>query len=570
MGSKRRAIILFPFMVIATNPLLTSLAQRTPSRAKPVVVFEEVSPKVSGITWVHNNAHSPERYLPETVGAGCAFLDYDNDGWMDIYLVNSGASDFYTPPVPLKNALYRNNRNGTFTDVTEKAGVAGGGFGMGVAAGDYNGDGWQDIYVTGYGGNILYRSNGNGTFTDVTEQAGVAASGWSTSAVWFDYDNDGKLDLFVCSFVFYNKSQYTLCPADENGRRSYCVPRFFKPAPSHLFHNNGNGTFSDASKESGIADYAGKSFGAVATDINNDGWMDLFVANDTMANALFINKGDGRFQDMGLAAGVAYGESGEARSGMGVDVADYDGDGWQDLFVANIDYEFFSLYQNQKDLTFADKPGEIAPATQLLSGWGLKFLDYDNDGDPDLFLVNGHPDDMVERKVSQVKYREPMLVFENTGKAFKNVSAQSGAIFAKQFSGRGMAVGDFDNDGDLDVLTSNNGEAPVLIRNEGGNRNSWLGLQLVGTKSNPAAVGASITWVAGGVKRSRQKTGGGSYLSSHDPREVLGLGNASKVDSVEIRWPSGKVNRLTNLPAKSYVKVFEGEGVARSNATALK
>src|SRR6185503_1548415 len=270
MGSKRRAIILFPFMVIATNPLLTSLAQRTPSRAKPVVVFEEVSPKVSGITWVHNNAHSPERYLPETVGAGCAFLDYDNDGWMDIYLVNSGASDFYTPPVPLKNALYRNNRNGTFTDVTEKAGVAGGGFGMGVAAGDYNGDGWQDIYVTGYGGNILYRSNGNGTFTDVTEQAGVAASGWSTSAVWFDYDNDGKLDLFVCSFVFYNKSQYTLCPADENGRRSYCVPRFFKPAPSHLFHNNGNGKFSDASKESGIADYAGKSFGAVATDINND------------------------------------------------------------------------------------------------------------------------------------------------------------------------------------------------------------------------------------------------------------------------------------------------------------
>jgi hypothetical protein len=537
---------------------------------KAVVTFAEVPAKASGITWVHTNAHSPERYLPETVGAGCAFFDYDNDGWMDIYLVNSGAADFYAPTTPLKNALYRNNHDGTFTEVTDKAGVAGGNFGMGVAAADYDGDGWQDLYLTSYGRNMLYRNNGNGTFSDATVKAGVAVSGWSTCAVWFDYDNDGKLDLFVSSFVQYDKLQSALCPPDSAGRRNYCVPRFFKPSPSHLFHNNGNGTFTDASKSSGIAAAPGKSFGVVATDVNNDGLMDLFVANDTMPNFLFINKGDGRFDEVGLAAGIAYGEAGGPRSGMGVDAADYDGDGWQDLFVANIDFEFFSLYHNQKDLTFSDEPGEIAPATQLLSGWGLKFFDTDNDGDLDLFLVNGHPEDTVEMRSARVTYKEPLLIFENTGRAFKNVSGESGDVFAKNFSGRGMAVGDVDNDGDLDVLVANNGDAPLLLRNEGGNRNNWLGLQLIATKSNPMAVGALITWQAGGVKRSRVKTSGGSYLASHDPREVLGLGSAMKIDSLEIRWPSGKVDKLTKLPLNAYIRVIEGEGVAKSGTMTAK
>ena len=259
------------------------------------------------------------------------------------------------------------------------------------------------------------------------------------------------------------------------------------------------------SRESGIAGSPGKSFGAVATDVNNDGLMDLFVANDTMPNFLFLNKGSGKFEEIGLSAGVAYGEAGRPRSGMGVDAADYDGDGWQDLFVANIDQEFFSLYHNEKELIFTDQPGEIAPATQLLSGWGLKFFDYDNDGDPDLFLVNGHPDDMIESRVPRVKHKEPLLMFENTGRAFKDVSAKSGAVFSKMFSGRGMALGDFDNDGDADVLTSNNGEPPLLLRNQGGNRNNWIGLQLVATKSNPAAVGAVITWQAGTLKRTRLK-----------------------------------------------------------------
>jgi hypothetical protein len=564
-----KSLIVISFLMVVLILALPSdlYCQGAAATHAPVVTFEEVPSKRSGITWVHDNAHSPERYLPETVGAGCAFLDYDNDGWMDIYLVNSGRSDFYNPSMPPRNALYHNNHDGTFTDVTDKAGVAGGNFGMGVAVGDFDGDGFEDIYVTGYGRNILYHNNGNGTFTDVTDKAGVAAPGWSTNAVWFDYDNDGKLDLFVSSFVYYDKSQKLLCTDETGSQMYYCVPRHFKPMPSHLFHNNGDGTFTDVSKESGIANYPGKSFGVVATDVNNDGLIDLFVANDTMPNFLFINKGGGKFEEVGLSAGVAYSDSGKPRSGMGVDAADYDDDGWQDLFVANIDSEFFSLYHNQKDLTFIDEPGEIGSATQLLSGWGLKFFDYDNDGYPDLFLANGHPDDLIQMRLPRVKYKEPLLLFRNVGGKFKNVSAQSGAVFSKEFPARGMAVGDFDNDGYLDVLISNNGEAPILLHNSGDHRNNWLGLQLVATKSNRAAVGAVITWQAAGVKHSRLKTAGGSYLASHDPREILGLGNASKVDSVEIHWPSGKADKLTNMPVNTYVRVVEGEGIKNIAAT---
>jgi hypothetical protein len=559
---KPRIVIFWSVVVLLFYLPLSFHARSTSAPSKAPITFEEVPARISGISWIHNNAHSPDRHLPETVGAGCAFFDYDNDGWMDLYLINSGISDFYNPTTPLKNALYHNNHDGTFTDFTDRAGLAGGTFGMGVAVGDFDGDGWQDLYLTNYGRNMLYRNNGSGKFTNVTDKAGVGASGWSTCAVWFDFDSDGKLDLFVSSFVYYDKSLNVLC-TDDLSRRYYCIPRYYKPRPSYLFHNNGNGTFSDVSNSSGIAQSQGKSFGVVATDINNDGMMDLFVANDTVQNFLFINKGGGKFDEVGLPAGVAYSTAGKPRSGMGVDAADYDGDGWQDLFVANIDQEFFSLYHNEKDLIFMDQPGEIAPATQSLSGWGLKFFDYDNDGDPDLFLVNGHPDDFVEMRNSRVKYQEPLLLFENTGRVFKNVSNQSGLVFTKEFSGRGMAVGDFDNDGDIDVLISNNGQAPLLLRNEGGNRNNWLGLQLVATKSNPASVGAMITWQTGGLKRSRLKTGGGSYLASHDPRELLGLGSATKVESVEIHWPSGKTDKLTNLPINTYIKVVEGEGFSK-------
>ena len=546
-------------------------SQANQSKPPQPVVFTEVPASQSKITWVHDNGRSEARHLPETCGGGGLFLDFDNDGWLDIYLVNSGPSDFYAPKTPVKNALYRNNGDGTFTDVTDKAGVACGQmghFGMGAAAGDYDRDGWQDLYVTNYGRNVLFHNNGNGTFTDVTDKAGVAAPNWSTCATWFDYDGDGGLDLFVSSFVQYSGTGTIFCGDNRIGRRYYCVPRVFKPRPSFLFHNDGGGKFSDVSTVSGIAGSAGKSFGAVATDVNNDGLIDLFVANDTLANFLFVNKGKGKFEEAGLLSGVAYSDSGAPRSGMGVDATDYDGDGWQDLFVANIDQELFSLYQNQKDLTFVDKPGEIGQATRLLSGWGLKFFDYDNDGDPDLILANGHPDDMVEFQSLRVKYKEPLLMFENVDGKFKNVSQTSGAVFAKDYPARGLSVGDYDNDGDLDVLIINNGDAPLLLRNDGGNRNNWLGLQLVATKSNSAGVGAIITWEAKGIKNTRLKTGGGSYLSSHDPREILGVGQATKIDSVQIKWPSGQVDKLTDLPINKYIKVVEGQAKAQQYSSA--
>ncbi len=533
--------------------------------SKPVT-FAEVPSSKSGITWTHDNGRSDARHLPETCGGGGLFFDFDNDGWMDVYLVNSGPSDFYSPKTPIRNALYRNNHDGTFTDVTEKAGVGCGKmghFGMGAAAADFDGDGWQDLYVTNYGKNVLFRNKGDGTFSDVTDAAGVGAPNWSTCATWFDYDNDGRLDLFVSSFVQYSAAGSVFCGDNKQGRRYYCIPRVFKPRPSFLFHNDGNGKFSDVSKTSGIANALGKSFGAVATDLNNDGLMDLFVANDTVANHLFVNKGGGKFEEIGLASGVGYSDAGSPRSGMGVDAADFDGDGWQDLFVANIDQELFSLYRNEKDLTFTDQAGEIGQATRLLSGWGLRFFDYDNDGDPDLFLANGHPDDMVETQASRVKYKEPLVMFENLNGKYKNVSAQSGEVFKKDFPARGASFGDFDNDGWIDFLVINNGEAPVLVRNHGGNGNNWIGLNLVAGKgSNPESVGAIITWTAGGVKRSRLKTSGGSYLASHDPREVLGLGKATKLDSLEIKWPSGKVDKLADLPVNQYVKIVEGQSLA--------
>jgi enediyne biosynthesis protein E4 len=540
-------------------PGLSRLARAVPA---PVYPFEEVPAALSGISWVHTNGKSPEKYLPETTGPGCAFLDYDGDGWMDIYFVNSGKCDFYNPNPPLRNALYRNNRDGTFTDVTEKAGVAAGGYGQGVAVGDYDGDGFPDLYVTQYGRSILYHNNGDGTFTDVTENAGVAAPGWSSSAVWFDYDNDGRLDLFVCRFVDFDKSKHLPCEADN--KPGYCIPRLYKPMPSWLFHNNGDGTFTDVSKSSGIGRYPGKAWGAVATDINNDGRLDLFVANDTTANFLFVNRGGGRFEEIGAPAGVAYSEAGRPRSGMGVDSADFNQDGWMDLFVANIDHEMYSLYQNNHDETFDDQAGTagIASATRLMSGWGLKFLDYDNDGNLDLFLSNGNPDDLIQVYHKDVEYQEPLLLFHGTGKGFENVSSQSGPVFTRNFSARGLAVGDFDNDGGVDVLISMNGGAPLLLRNNVGKLNHWLGLTLVGTKSNRDAVGARVIYQASDLKRSRMKTGGGSFLSSHDPRLVLGIGPRTKIDLLEVTWPkpSGAVERFMDVPIDRYITIVEGQG----------
>jgi hypothetical protein len=528
-------------------------------------LFVKVPPTASGIAWRHVNGRSPEYYLPETTGAGCAFLDFDNDGWMDIYLVNSGRCDFYDPQPPLRNALYRNNRDGTFTDVAEEAGVRGNGYGMGVAVGDYDGDGFPDIYVTQYGRSILYHNNGDGTFTDVTEKAGVAAPGWSSSAVWFDYDNDGKLDLFVCRFVDFDKAKNKFCGNERTGERYYCFPRVYLPARCWLFHNNGDGTFKDVSEESRIAKSLGKAWGVVATDINNDGWMDLFVANDTVANFLFLNKKNGTFAEIGLSAGVAFSQDGRDRSGMGVDSADFDQDGWQDLFVTNVHQEMYSIYKNNHDQTFDDLAGAmgLGRATRLMSGWGVKFFDYDNDGNVDLFIANGHPDDKIEEHSSHVSYREPLLLFHNDGHRFENVSATAGPVFSETFAARGMAVGDFNNDGAVDVLVAVNNAAPVLLKNTAAQGNHWIGVRLIGRKANPDGIGARISWQAGDLKRSRLKTAGGSFLSAHDPREVLGIGARTKLDKLEIRWPqpSGRIDVFTDLPLDRYVTVVEGGGI---------
>ena len=525
--------------------------------------FQLVDPSKSKIHWSHVAGLSSKMYLPETVGAGCAFFDYDNDGWMDIYLVNSGPCDFYKPSTPLRNALYCNNRDGSFTDVTEKAGVPGNAYGMGVAVGDYDGDGFPDLYVTQYPRSILYHNNGDGTFTDVTEKAGVSAPGWGTSAVWFDYDNDGRLDLFVCRFADFNQNINPYCGDRAAGLRYYCKPSPFKPMPSWLFHNNGDGTFTDVSRQSGIASTLGKAWGVVAADINNDGWMDLFVGNDTAPNSLFANRGKGRFEDIGFQSGVAYSAFGVARSGMGVDAADFDQDGWLDLFVANVDHESYALYHNNKNETFDDVSvgSGIHSATTSMSGWGLKFFDYNNDGNLDLLLCNGHPDLMIERHQQGTAYLEPMLLFENDGTSWKNVSAQSGSVFSRNIAGRGLALGDFDNDGLVDVLVTTNNGAPLLLRNNAGRHNHWLGLRLVGTKANIDAIGVKITYKAGPLLRHVTKVGGGSYLSSHDPRIVLGLGEHPKIDWIEIHWPqpSGKTECFKDLPIDRYITIVEGQ-----------
>lgn len=558
---------------VTRRKLLAALAASTPAwalrRAIPLAksapaFFEPVSAEQTGIAWTHTSGRSPGFYLPETTGHGAAFLDYDSDGWMDIYLVNSGACDFFAPKTPLRNALYRNNRDGTFTDITEKAGVSGAGYGMGVAVGDYNNDGFPDLFVTGYNRCILYRNNGNGTFTDVTETSGIKIAGWASSAVWFDYDNDGRLDLFVCRFVEFNKMANKFCGNTAGGERFYCIPNVYPGSSSLLFHNNGDGTFTDVSQKTGIAAALGKAWGVVATDINNDGWMDLFVANDTVANYLSVNR-KGRFEEKGVEAGVAYSADGRARSGMGADSADIDQDGWEDLFVTNVDQEMYSLYHNDRDGTFED----LAPSTALarttrsMSGWGLRFFDYDNDGDVDLFVANGHPDDQIETHSANVTYREVLLLFHNNGKTLENVSNLAGPVFQLPLAARGLAIGDFDNDGALDALICVNNAAPLLLRNQAAHGRNWLGIRLVGKNCNRDAIGARLTWKAGTLHRSRLKTGGGSYLSSHDPRLVLGLAGNTKVDVLEVRWPqpSGRVETFKDLAVNRYITIVEGEGI---------
>lgn len=534
-------------------------------------IFREVPPSESGLRWVHTNAKSVHSYLPETSGTGVAIFDYDNDGWMDILVVDSGSSIFYTPKTPLHPVLYHNNHDGTYTDVSQKAGLNADLFGMGVAIGDYDGDGFQDIFITGFGKCVLYHNNGNGTFTDVTAASGIAPTQWGTSAVWFDYDNDGKLDLFVGEFADYSKLK--ICgPAESYGNSGhamgeqpgfYCCPRVLKPMPSQLYRNLGNGQFADVSASTGIGSKTGKAWGAVATDVNGDGFMDLVVSNDTMPNNLWVNRSGQKFEDIGSAAGIAYSDEGIARSGMGVDAADFDQDGRQDLIIANIDTQTASVYHNIGQEMFDDVNLQmgVRQATWMMSGWGLRFFDYDNDGWPDLILSNGYPNDLIETQNARTTYREPILLMHNImGKTMENVSRLAGPAFTKRYSARGLAVGDLNNDGYPDVVFTENGGPVHVLMNSAQSGNHWLGLTLRAKTTNPAATGAMIRWSVGGRVFSRLKTAGGSYLSSQDPREILGAGKG-EIDWVEVKWPkpSQSVDRIVKPAMNRYMAVSEGQ-----------
>ena len=533
----------------------------------PPVTFIDVA-RSAGITFQHDNAASPEKYLIETMGSGCGWIDYDQNGLLDLYLVNGAATKVYTPKRRLRSALYRNNGDGTFTDVTEKAGVGAEGlFGMGVAVGDYDNDGFPDLLVLGYDRCILYHNNGDGSFTDVTAHAGVQNSvRWASSAAWFDYDNDGKLDLIIANYVDWSPERNFYCGDRGPGMRSYCHPDDFHGQPPTLYHNNGDGTFTDVSKTSGIGLKGGNGLGVVTFDYDNDGWQDIFIANDHMPNFLFHNNRDGTFREVGYTAGVAVSAEGQFEAGMGTDAADTTGNGRLDLIVAHLDMQLARVYQNMGDGTFEDATlrSKLSYSTYHISTFGARFMDYDNDGWRDLFLANGHVLDNIERYHEDTKYAEPKMMFRNTGRGvFENVSGGLGADFQLPRVSRGAAVGDFDNDGDLDILINNCGQAPQLLRNDGGNANHWLQMFLIGTKSNRDAVGARVKVSAGDLVLYDQKKGGMSYQSAQDPRLHFGLGSKRSVDAIEIMWPSGSTTKLEEVKADQIITIKEGTGLVQ-------
>jgi len=537
------------------------------------VVFVDIA-RQAGISFRHDNAASPEKYLIETMGAGAAWIDYDNDGYLDLYLVNSAATKVYRPPQPLRSALYRNNGDGAFTDVTGKAGVAAEGlFGMGVAVGDFDNDGFPDLYVIGYGRSILYHNNGNGTFTDITQKAGVANPGkWGSSGAWFDYDRDGWLDLIVVNYVDWSPEHNIACGEHRAARRAYCHPNKYHGQTPTLYHNNHDGTFSDVSQKSKIGAKAGNGLGVVCFDYNGDGWTDMFISNDSMENFLYLNRRDGTFQEVGLESGVAFGDNGQAEAGMGVDAADYDGDGRPDLFVTHLDLEFNRLYRNNGDGTFEDATfsAKLGYHAYHMSGFGTRFLDYDNDGWRDIFIANGHVLDNITLFHADAAYAEKKLMFRNVHGVFEPVGDLLGSDFALPRVSRAAAIADFDNDGDLDILVTNNGQAPQLLRNDGGNRKHWLEVRLAGTRSNRDGIGALVKVVAGGVSQTGEAKGGMSYQSAHDPRLHFGLGDVARMDQIEVRWPSGTVDRIKSSSANRVVTIKEGAGEIESHYPAFK
>ena len=533
----------------------------------PEVTFVDGT-REAGISFVHENAATPEKYLIETMGGGAAWLDYDGDGRLDLYLTNSAATDAFEPPAPLRGALYRNLGNGKFEDVTATAGLGAEGlFAMGVAVGDYDNDGDPDLAVTGYGRSALYRNEGNGTFRDVTDDAGTANGGmWGTSAAWLDYDRDGLLDLVIVNYLDWSPENNAHCGERRPGYRSYCHPNRYRGQPAALYRNLGNGAFEDVSGSSGIGDHAGNGLGVVCFDADRDGWLDIFVANDSMPNFLFRNNGDGTFEESAFVAGVAVGENGEVEAGMGVDAADYDGDGWPDLYMTHLDFEFDRLFLNLRDGAFRDATFQdgIGYGTFDLSGFGTRFVDYDNDGWLDIFVANGHVLDNIELFHEGTRYAEPKLAFRNLRGRFEEVAAKLGPALAEPRVSRAAAFADYDNDGDMDVVVANNGQRPQLLRNDGGNRNNWLQVLVTGAECNRDGVGARVRVSSEGFVQVAERTGGGSYQAAHDPRLHFGLGSRAGVDAIEVTWPGGKVESFGGGEPNRVVVLRQGEGSAET------
>jgi enediyne biosynthesis protein E4 len=523
------------------------------------IAFTDVTEQ-AGIHFTHNSGRAGKKYLPETLGSGCAFFDADGDGWPDILLINS--KDWTPGAKKSLPALYHNNRNGTFTDITRGSGLDIEMYGMGVAIADYDNDGREDVYITALDGDHLFHNEGHGKFRDVTKSAGIQNASFGTSAAWLDYDRDGKLDLFVANYVQWSPKVDLWCSLD-GATKSYCTPESYQGTRSRLFHNLGGGRFEEVGEKAGVADPTSKSLGVAVFDYNGDGWPDLFVANDTQPNKLYRNNRNGTFSEDGMAAGVAYGEEGVARGAMGVDSADYDHSGRAHLLVGNFSNQMLGLYHNEGNGLFVDEaPSSAVGRSSLLSlTFGVFFFDYDLDGYPDIFTANGHIDEQIGRVQPKVSYRQAPLLFRNLGHSqFQNVTATMGAAFNRPIVGRGAAYADFDHDGDLDILISTNNGPAYLYRNDGGNRNHWLNIRLVGVKSNRDGIGSVIRVKGSSFTQSETVHSGSSYCSASDLAATFGLGKDTSA-SIEIEWPSGTKQSIGKVDANQFLTIDESRGV---------